>query len=116
MVEPSSPNSTSCGQTALRMKPGLQQGKDSMVLKLRRIKLSSPMPRKEREKEGSFTSTKLGEQVLLQIIRRKRKTYQAYNAIGVRNMVTIQASVIVQARGSMKLQHLIGKMVVITRN
>ena len=78
----------------------MQQGKDSMVLKLRRIKPSSLMPRKEKEKEGSFIniSTKVGDQVLLQIIRKRRRTYHAYNAISVRNIVTMQASVSVQGR------------------
>ena len=85
-----------------------------MVLKLRRIKPSSLMPRKAREKEGSFTniSTKLGDQVLLQIIGERRRIYHAYNAISVRNM---QASVLVQKRESMKLQQLMWKMVIITR-
>ena len=78
----------------------MQQGKDSMVLKLRKIKPSSLMLRKEREKEGSFTnmSTKLRDQFLLKIIRRRRRTYHAYNVISVRNMVTMQASVLVQTR------------------
>ena len=109
MVEPSSPNSTSCGKTALRKKLGLQQGKDSMVLKLRKVKSSSVMPRKAMEKEGSFTnlSIKLGDQVLLQIIRKRRMTYHTYNAIGVRNMVIMKASVIVQVRGILKSQLLI---------
>ena len=89
-----------------------------MVLKLRRINPSSLMPRKAQENGGIFTriGTKIGDQVLLQIIRRKRKTYHAYNAICVRNMVTVQASVTVQARGNMKLQQLMWKMVIITRN
>ena len=86
-----------------------------MVLKLRRIKPSSLMPRKAREKEGSFTITNLGDKFLLQIIRRKRKTYNAYNPIGVRNMVIMQASVTIQARGSMNLQ-IIWRMAIIIRN
>ena len=54
-----------------------------MVLKLRRIKPSLLMPRKEREKEGSFTniSTRLGDQVLLQIRGKRRRTYHTYNGI-----------------------------------
>ena len=48
-----------------------------MVLKLRKIKPSLLMPRKAREKEGSFTtiSTKLGDQVLLQIGGKRRRIY-----------------------------------------
>ena len=98
-------------------KPILQQGKESMVLKLRRIKPSSLMPRKASEKEGSFTniSTELGDQVLPQI-KGKRKIYHTYNAISVRNMVTMQASALVQTSGGMKLQQLMWKKVIITRN
>ena len=86
-------NLTGYGQTALRKRPRMQQDKDSMVLKWRRIKPSLLMPRKAREKEGIFTtiSTKLEDQVLLSI--GGRRIYHTYNVISVRNMVTMQASV-----------------------
>ena len=76
-----------------------------MVLKSRRIKPSSLMPTKEREHEGSFTniSTNIGDQVLLQIEGKIRRIYHTYNATSVRNMVTMQASVLDQIRGSMTL-------------
>ena len=64
-----------------------QQDKDSVALKLRRIKPSLLIPIKEMEKEESFTtiSTKLGDQVLLQI-GGKRRIYHTYKATSVRNM------------------------------
>ena len=72
---------------------------------MRRIKNSSLMPRKAREKEGSFIpiSTKVGDQVLLQIEGKRRRIYHIYNAIGARNMVTMQTSVQAQTKGRMKL-------------
>ena len=106
MVEPRCPNLIGYGWIAFRKRQGLLQGKETMVLKLRRIKSSLLMPRKAREKEGSFTtlSTKAGEQVLLQIEGKRRRIYHTYNAIGARNMVIIKTSVLVQTRGSMKFQ------------
>ena len=74
------------------------------------------MPRKAREKEGSLTtiSTKLGDQVLLQIEGRRR-IYHTYNAISARNMATMQTSVLVQTRGSMKPQLLMLMKTLLTR-
>ena len=89
-----------------------------MFLKLRIIKPSLIMPINAREKEGNFTniSTKLGDQVLLEIGGKRRRDYHTYNAISARNMVTMQTSALVQRRGSMKLQQLMWKNVIITRN
>ena len=105
---PSFPNLTNYGKIALGRRRGLQQDKDFMALNLRRIKHSWPMPRKEREREESFTtiSIKVEDQSLLQIEGRRRRIYHTYNAISARNMVTMQTSVLVQTRGSMKPQPL----------
>ena len=104
--------------TIFKKRQRLQQGKDSMVLKLRRIEPSSPMPITEREKERIFLniSTRLGGQVLLEIWGKIRRIYHTYNATSVRNMVITQGNALVQTRGSMKLQPLMWKMFIITRN
>ena len=60
-------------------------------------------------------STKLGDQVILQIGGKRKRIYHTYNSISARNLVTMQRSALVQTRGSMKLQQLMWK-VIITRN
>ena len=85
----------------------LQQDKDFMALFLRRIKYSWSMPRKEREREENFTtiSIKVEDQALLQI-NKKRRIYHKYNALGARNMVTMQTNVQNQTKRNMKPQQL----------
>ena len=57
--------------------------------------------------KGSFTtiSTKVGDQALLQI-GRKRRIYHIYNATCARNMVIMQTNVQAQEKGNMKPQQL----------
>ena len=96
----------SYGKNALRKKQESQHAKDFMVLKLRKIKRSSLIPRKAREGEGihTFTSIKTRDQVLPHIRRNKRRIYLISNSTGAGNTVIMPIAIEVLTKGSMKLQ------------